>query len=90
MKPFIHDDFLLQCDAARELYHRHAKTEPIFDYHCHVSPQQIAEAVSAGELDLLGLEQAEDAAIHARVIEECQARLGEISGRFEQRAAMRA
>ena len=43
MKPFIHDDFLLQCDAARELYHRHAKTEPIFDYHCHVSPQQIAE-----------------------------------------------
>jgi len=54
-----------------------------------LSPQQIAEAVSAGELDLLGLEQAEDAAIHARVIEECQARLGEISGRFEQRAAMR-
>ena len=43
MKPFIHDDFLLQTDAARELYHRHAKAEPIYDYHCHVSPQQIAE-----------------------------------------------
>ena len=43
MKPFIHEDFLLQTDAARELYHRHAKAEPIYDYHCHVSPQQIAE-----------------------------------------------
>jgi beta-lysine 5,6-aminomutase alpha subunit len=52
-------------------------------------PQQIAEGVSAGELDLLALETAEDGAIHARVIEECQARLSEISGRFEQRAAMR-
>jgi beta-lysine 5,6-aminomutase alpha subunit len=53
------------------------------------SPQQIADAVSTGELDLLALDQAEDTAIHARVIEECQARLTEISGRFEQRAAMR-
>jgi beta-lysine 5,6-aminomutase alpha subunit len=53
------------------------------------SPQQIAEAVSAGELDLLALEHAEDQAIHARVIEECQTRLTEISGRFEQRSAMR-
>jgi glucuronate isomerase len=42
MKPFIHDDFLLQTDAARELYHRYAKGEPIYDYHCHVSQAQIA------------------------------------------------
>jgi beta-lysine 5,6-aminomutase alpha subunit len=53
------------------------------------TPQQIAEAVSAGELDLLELEVAEDAAIHARVIDECQARLTEIAGRFDERAAMR-
>ncbi len=53
------------------------------------SPQQIAEAVSAGELDLLQLDMAEDAAIHARVIDECQARLTEIAGRFDERAAMR-
>ncbi len=53
------------------------------------SPQQIAEAVSAGELDLLELDMAEDAAIHARVIDECQARLTEIAGRFDERAAMR-
>jgi glucuronate isomerase len=43
MKPFIHDDFLLQTDAARELYHGHAKSEPIYDYHCHV-PQALIEA----------------------------------------------
>ncbi len=53
------------------------------------TPQQIADGVSAGELDLLELEVAEDAAIHARVIDECQARLNEISTRFEERAAMR-
>ncbi len=42
MKPFIHDDFLLQTPAARELFHHYAKAEPIYDYHCHVSPEQIA------------------------------------------------
>ena len=43
MKPFIHDDFLLQTDAARDLYHNFAKAEPIFDYHCHLPPAQIAD-----------------------------------------------
>ena len=41
-KPFIHDDFLLHSDVARELYHDHAAQEPIFDYHCHLPPDQIA------------------------------------------------
>jgi beta-lysine 5,6-aminomutase alpha subunit len=59
------------------------------------SPQQIAEAVDAGELDLGELvsspqgERAEDAAIHARVSDECAARLREIRGRFDERRAMR-
>jgi beta-lysine 5,6-aminomutase alpha subunit len=53
------------------------------------SPQQIAEAVSAGELDLLALEQAEAEAIRERVSEECAARLSEINRRFEERRAMR-
>jgi len=39
---FITDDFLLTNDVARELYHDHAKHEPIFDYHCHLPPDQIA------------------------------------------------
>ena len=41
MRPLIHDDFLLYTDAARDLYHHFAKTEPIYDYHCHLPPQQI-------------------------------------------------
>ena len=43
MKPFIHDDFLLHSDAARDLYHGFAKDEPIYDYHCHLPPQLILE-----------------------------------------------
>lgn len=42
MKPFIHDDFLLHSDVARQLYHQHAAPMPIFDYHCHIPPQDIA------------------------------------------------
>jgi beta-lysine 5,6-aminomutase alpha subunit len=53
------------------------------------SPQQIAEAVSAGELLLSELELAEEQAIHDRVTEECGARLSEISRRFDERRAMR-
>ncbi len=53
-------------------------------------PQQIAEAVSAGELDLMGLPQADEATIHERVLGETRSRLAEISQRFEERAAMRA
>jgi beta-lysine 5,6-aminomutase alpha subunit len=53
------------------------------------SPQQIAEAVSAGELDLFALEAAEEGAIRERVTEECAARLSEIAHRFEERRAMR-
>ena len=40
---FIHDDFLLQTDAARDLYHNYAKAEPIYDYHCHLPQQLILE-----------------------------------------------
>ena len=40
---FITDDFLLHSEAAKTLYHHHAKTQPIFDYHCHLSPKDIAE-----------------------------------------------
>jgi glucuronate isomerase len=55
VKTFIHDDFLLQTDAARELYHRHAAPEPIYDYHCHVPPQQIASNHRFGDLSEIWL-----------------------------------
>jgi glucuronate isomerase len=41
--PFLGDDFLLTTESARRLYHEHAKSMPIFDYHCHLPVQQIAE-----------------------------------------------
>ncbi len=43
MKTFLTDHFLLETDAARDLYFQHAANQPIFDYHCHLAPQQIAE-----------------------------------------------
>ena len=39
---FITDDFLLRSAAARRLYDGHAARQPILDYHCHLSPQDIA------------------------------------------------
>lgn len=43
MKPFINEDFILQSEAAKILYHDYAKDMPIYDYHCHLSPKEIAE-----------------------------------------------
>lgn len=43
MKAFMDKDFLLQTETAQELYHGHAETLPIIDYHCHLSPQMVAE-----------------------------------------------
>lgn len=43
MKTFITNDFLLQSDAAKRLFHEHAWNQPILDYHCHLPPGQIAD-----------------------------------------------
>src|SRR5580704_659990 len=40
---FITEDFLLTNRKARHLYHGFAEHEPILDYHCHLSPLDIAE-----------------------------------------------
>ena len=39
---FIHEDFLLQNEKAKILYHQYAKDMPIIDYHNHLPPQEIA------------------------------------------------
>lgn len=39
---FIHDDFMLTNETAKHLYHSYAKDMPIFDYHCHLIPEWIA------------------------------------------------
>ncbi len=43
MKDFINEDFLLQSDVAKMLYHEHAEKMPIIDYHCHLNPKMIAD-----------------------------------------------
>ncbi len=43
MKPFMDDNFLLHTETAQKLYHEHAAKMPIFDYHCHINPKDIAE-----------------------------------------------
>ncbi|MBI1337919.1 MAG: glucuronate isomerase [Phycisphaera sp.] len=39
--PFIHDDFLLSTPTAKCLFHDHAQSQPIFDYHCHLPPKDL-------------------------------------------------
>ena len=39
---FCDDSFLLSNDVAADLFHRVADRRPIVDYHCHLSPQDIA------------------------------------------------
>lgn len=42
MKEFMGKDFLLQTETAKELY-EYASKMPIFDYHCHLNPSEIAQ-----------------------------------------------
>lgn len=37
------ENFLLQTETAQKLYHHHAAKMPIFDYHCHIPPKDIAD-----------------------------------------------
>ncbi|MEM7624453.1 MAG: glucuronate isomerase [Planctomycetota bacterium] len=39
---FIHDDFLLSTATSRRLYHDFAASQPIYDYHGHLPPQDLA------------------------------------------------
>ena len=50
---FINDNFMLQTETARELYHAYAEKMPIIDYHCHLSPQQIAENIQFRDITQL-------------------------------------
>ena len=43
MGTFIHENFMLNNKTAVDLYHKYAKEMPIYDYHCHLSPKEIAE-----------------------------------------------
>jgi glucuronate isomerase len=40
---FVHDDFLLQSEAAQRLFHDYAAEQPVFDSHSHLPAAEIAE-----------------------------------------------
>lgn len=42
MKAFMDEDFGLQTNTAKELYHEHAAKMPIYDYHSHLPADRIA------------------------------------------------
>ena len=43
MKKFMDDNFMLNNETATKLFNDYAKDMPIFDYHCHLSPQMMYE-----------------------------------------------
>ena len=50
MKAFLDENFLLQSEPAQILYHKYAESEPIFDFHNHLIPQEIYENKPLGNL----------------------------------------
>lgn len=45
MKQFMDENFMLNNETAVRLYHDFAAGMPIFDYHCHLNPQEIYEDI---------------------------------------------
>ena len=43
MKAFMDENFMLKNETAVKLYHSYAKELPLVDYHCHISPEMIAQ-----------------------------------------------
>jgi len=56
MKPFIHENFLLETEASKKLFHDYAKELPIIDYHNHLPPKEIAENRSFENLTQIWLD----------------------------------
>lgn len=50
MKTFLDDNFILETKTAQNLYHSYAEKQPIFDFHNHLSPMEIFENKSLGNL----------------------------------------
>lgn len=42
MKEFNDENFVLETETARRLYHEYAEGLPIIDYHCHLNPEYVA------------------------------------------------
>ncbi|MGZ3754566.1 MAG: glucuronate isomerase [Mucilaginibacter sp.] len=55
MKNFLDQDFILQTETAKQLYHNYASDMPIIDYHCHLPPDQIANDINFDNLTQIWL-----------------------------------
>ena len=55
MTPFLNENFLLTTETAREMFAA-AKQEPIFDWHCHLSPKEIHENETSRDIAQLWLD----------------------------------
>ena len=56
MGHFINPDFLLGNKTAARLYHDYAADKPVIDFHCHLSPQMIADDRQFEDLGQIWLE----------------------------------
>jgi glucuronate isomerase len=56
MKTFINNNFVLGNKTAERLYHQYSANQPIIDFHCHLSPQMIAEDKQFNDLSEIWLE----------------------------------
>ncbi|MDP4274487.1 MAG: glucuronate isomerase [Bacteroidota bacterium] len=56
MKNFLDENFLLQNKTAESLFHEHSEKLPIIDYHCHLSPKDIADDRQFDNLTQIWLE----------------------------------
>ncbi|MEO8416309.1 MAG: glucuronate isomerase [Ginsengibacter sp.] len=55
MKSFLDENFLLQTETAKKLYHGFAERMPIIDYHCHLPVSQIADDINFENLTQIWL-----------------------------------
>jgi glucuronate isomerase len=55
MKKFLDENFLLDTETAKKLYHGFAKQMPVIDYHCHLPVEQIAADINFENLTQIWL-----------------------------------
>jgi|ERR1017187_2084822 glucuronate isomerase len=55
MKSFLDENFLLQNETAKRLYHDYTAKLPIIDYHCHLPVREIAEDINFKNLTQIWL-----------------------------------
>ena len=60
MKTFLDQNFLLSNKTAEKLYHEYAAKMPLIDYHCHLSPELIAQNINFKNLTHAWLARSEE------------------------------